>query len=80
MAKVELRRGTDEEKQSQINRLAAFQKSHHEQAHQALQRLQKVVTTNGNIFAELMETVKTCSLGQIVGALYQVGGEYRRNM
>jgi methylmalonyl-CoA mutase len=46
----------------------------------ALQQLQKVAITNGNIFAELMETVKSCSLGEISNALYQVGGQYRRNM
>jgi methylmalonyl-CoA mutase len=46
----------------------------------ALQRLQEVALSNGNLFTELMETVKYCSLGQITEALYQVGGQYRRNM
>ena len=46
----------------------------------ALKRLQRVAVQNGNLFAELMETVKTCSLGQITNALFEVGGQYRRNM
>ncbi len=46
----------------------------------ALKRLQEVATTGGNIFEELMETVKVASLGQITASLYQVGGQYRRNM
>jgi isobutyryl-CoA mutase len=46
----------------------------------ALERLQKVASAGGNVFAELMESVKVCSLGQITRALYQVGGQYRRNM
>jgi methylmalonyl-CoA mutase len=46
----------------------------------ALKRLQEVALQNGNLFTELMETVKYCSLGQITAALYQVGGQYRRNM
>ena len=46
----------------------------------ALKQLQQVAVQNGNLFAELMETVKTCSLGQITRALFEVGGQYRRNM
>jgi methylmalonyl-CoA mutase len=46
----------------------------------ALKRLQQIAVQNGNLFAELMETVKTCSLGQITNALFEVGGQYRRNM
>jgi methylmalonyl-CoA mutase len=45
-----------------------------------LKRLQQVAVNNGNIFEELMETVKYCSLGQITTSLFQVGGQYRRNM
>jgi len=77
---VELARATEEEKQSQLDRLAAFQARHAAKAPQALERLQEAALSNGNIFAELMEAVKTCSLGQITGALYEVGGKYRRNM
>jgi methylmalonyl-CoA mutase len=77
---VELARATEEEKRSQLERLADFQARHAAEAPQALERLQQVALSNGNIFAELMEAVKTCSLGQITGALYDVGGKYRRNM
>ena len=49
-----------------------------DQAHR--QRLQQIAVANGNLFAELMETVKYCSLGQITNALFEVGGQYRRNM
>ena len=45
-----------------------------------LKQLQQVAVNNGNLFAELMETVKYCTLGQITNALYAVGGQYRRNM
>ncbi len=77
---VELARATEEEKESQLNRLHDFQKRHAEQAPAALEKLQKVALSGGNVFAELMETVKTCSLGQISNALNSVGGQYRRNM
>jgi methylmalonyl-CoA mutase len=45
-----------------------------------LERLRQVAIGNGNLFGELMETVKYCSLGEITHALYEVGGQYRRNM
>jgi methylmalonyl-CoA mutase len=77
---VELARATEEEKASQLQRLADFHARHQAEAPQALERLQRVALSGGNIFAELMEAVKTCSLGQITGALYDVGGKYRRNM
>jgi methylmalonyl-CoA mutase len=77
---IDLARATDEEKESQLNRLAAFQEKHKQASPAALARLQKAALAGDNIFAELMETVKTCSLGQITGALYEVGGKYRRNM
>jgi methylmalonyl-CoA mutase len=77
---IELARATEEEKQSQLKRLADFKKRHQNEAPQALQRLQKAALTNDNIFAELMNTVRYCSLGQITQALYDVGGKYRRNM
>jgi len=77
---LELSRATEEEKQSQLDRLADFEKRHEKEAPAALDRLQKVVLSNENIFAELMNTVRTCSLGQITQALYEVGGQYRRNM
>jgi methylmalonyl-CoA mutase len=77
---VELARSTEEEKQSQLRRLADFQTRNAGQAPQALVRLKEVVLAGGNIFAELMESVRYCSLGQITRALYDVGGQYRRNM
>ncbi len=80
MGSTELIRSTDEEKQQQIRNLHAFQERNKAKAHQALSRLKQVATENGNLFEELLETVKVCSLGQISGALYEVGGQYRRNM
>jgi methylmalonyl-CoA mutase len=77
---IDLARATTEEKESQLSRLKDFQDRHADRAPEALARLQKVALSGGNIFAELMETVKCCSLGQITGALYDVGGQYRRNM
>lgn len=77
---MELARATREEKDTQIKNLRNFQKTHEEKAETALKQLQKVAVTNGNIFEELMETVKVASLGQITNALYEVGGQYRRNM
>ncbi len=77
---VELARATEAEKQSQLKRLAEFKNRNAKEAPEALERLQKVVLSGDNIFAELMEAVRTCSLGQITQALYEVGGQYRRNM
>jgi methylmalonyl-CoA mutase len=77
---IELARSTEEEKQSQLRRLAVFQERNAEKAPLALKRLKQVVLAGDNIFAELMETVRCCSLGQITQALYGVGGKYRRNM
>ncbi|MGD8725880.1 MAG: methylmalonyl-CoA mutase family protein, partial [Desulfobacterales bacterium] len=77
---VELARATETEKQSQLKRLADFKKRHAKEAPAALERLQQVALSGDNIFAELMEAVRSCSLGQITQALYQVGGQYRRNM
>ncbi|WP_368503068.1 fused isobutyryl-CoA mutase/GTPase IcmF [Alkalihalophilus sp. As8PL] len=77
---MELARATKEEKEQQITNLRAFQEKHQEKTAVALKRLQETAVTGGNIFEELIETVKVASLGQITGALYQVGGQYRRNM
>lgn len=76
----EVIRSTDEEKTGQINNLKAFQKEHANESKKRLKQLQHTAVQNGNIFNELMETVKHCSLGQITHALYEVGGQYRRNM
>lgn len=77
---VELVRGTEDEKQAQLKNLRAFQERHASRAHVALNQLQEISLQGGNIFRELMETVKVASLGQIVNALYDVGGKYRRSM
>jgi methylmalonyl-CoA mutase len=79
-AKLELARSTEEEKQSQLKRLAEFHARNATAAPKALERLKRVVIENGNVFAELMKTVRVCSLGQITKALFEVGGEYRRSM
>jgi methylmalonyl-CoA mutase len=76
----EVIRSTTEEKEQQIQNLLAFQKRNMEKNMKALQKLKEVAVNNGNLFAELMESVKYCSLGQITHALYEVGGQYRRNM
>lgn len=76
----ELARATPEEKEQQIANLRAFQAKHRENAPQALERLKEVAVAGENIFAEMMETVKYASLGQITQALFEVGGRYRRNM
>ncbi|MBS4212563.1 fused isobutyryl-CoA mutase/GTPase IcmF [Neobacillus rhizophilus] len=77
---MELARATTEEKELQIHNLRAFQEAHAAESAAALKRLKEAATSGGNIFAELMETVKVASLGQITRALYEVGGQYRRNM
>ncbi|WP_028776514.1 fused isobutyryl-CoA mutase/GTPase IcmF [Shimazuella kribbensis] len=77
---LELTRAADEEKRTQIEHVIAFQKNHQNESSLALEKLKQVAQSNGNIFAELMETVKVASLGQITSALYEVGGQYRRNM
>ena len=77
---IPLARGTDEERQSQLRRLKEFQERNKEKAPDALRRLQQTAIGGGNIFQELTETVRTCSLGQITQALFEVGGQYRRNM
>ncbi|PLS03903.1 fused isobutyryl-CoA mutase/GTPase IcmF [Neobacillus cucumis] len=77
---MELARATKEEKELQIHNLRAFQEKHAVNTAAALHRLKAAAVNNGNIFAELMETVQVASLGQITRALYEVGGQYRRNM
>jgi methylmalonyl-CoA mutase len=77
---AELIRSSEAEKQAQVTNVRAFQARNAERAGPALARLQQVAADGGNVFAELMETVKVCSLGQISGALYRVGGQYRRNI
>ncbi len=77
---AEVIRAEEWEKEAQITTLQNLHQANALQADAALRKLQKVAVENGNIFAELMEAVKVCSLGQITHALYEVGGQYRRNM
>ncbi len=77
---IELARSTDEEKQSQLKRLADFHAQHAAQAPVMLKRLQQAVIDNQNVFEVLMDAVRGCSLGQITNALFEVGGQYRRSM
>ena len=78
--KLELARSTEEEKQSQLHRLSDFHARHANAAPAMLQRLQQAVIDDHNVFEVLMDAVRVCSLGQITNALFEVGGQYRRNM
>jgi methylmalonyl-CoA mutase len=80
MDKLELARSTEEEKQSQLKRLNDFHTRHKVEAEVQLKRLQQAVIDNANVFEVLMDAVRVCSLGQITNALFEVGGQYRRNM
>ena len=77
---MELARATPEEKQECLERVEVRQTSEADQTTAALRQLQEVARSGGNVFEELMETVKVASLGQITDALFKVGGQYRRNM
>ena len=78
--KLELARSTEAEKKSQLDRLHDFHQRHAKEAPAALARLKQAVIANENVFAVLMDAVRCCSLGQITGALFEVGGQYRRSM
>jgi methylmalonyl-CoA mutase len=80
VAPQEVIRATPEEKAQQIATLERLHRAHAAEAPAQLARLQRVAREGGNVFAELMETAKTCSLGQITGALFEAGGQYRRSM
>jgi len=77
---IELARSTDDQKQNQIVRLREFQASHIDQSSAALERVRQAAINDGNIFSELVDAVQYCSLGEITNALFEVGGQYRRNM
>ncbi|MEY3570881.1 MAG: hypothetical protein RIQ85_1001, partial [Pseudomonadota bacterium] len=77
---LELARSTDDEKQSQLKRLADFHQRNQKAAEIALSALQEAVIRDDNVFAHLMSAVRVCSLGQITDALFEVGGQYRRSM
>ncbi len=80
LAEPPLQRSSEEEKQNQIKRLRAFHDARREDAQAALADLKTAAASDGNLFAALMEAVKSCSLGQITDALFDAGGQYRRNM
>ncbi|MBN1374648.1 MAG: methylmalonyl-CoA mutase, partial [Dehalococcoidia bacterium] len=77
---IQLSRSTIEEKKQQIENLRDFQKRNSALAKESLRKLQQTARDGGNIFEQMMETARCASLGQITGALYEVGGRYRRNM
>jgi len=77
---IELARSSEAEKQSQLQRLAAFQARHAAAAPAMLKRLQQAVIENQNVFEVLMQAVRVASLGQITQTLFEVGGQYRRSM
>jgi methylmalonyl-CoA mutase len=77
---LELARSTEEEKRSQLARLRAFHERHAEEAPAMLRRLKRAAIDGENVFETLMDAVRVCSLGQITGALFEAGGQYRRNM
>ncbi|MDA7578331.1 methylmalonyl-CoA mutase family protein [Flavobacteriales bacterium] len=76
----EVIRATEEEKKYQISMLNELQKGNNNKSKEQIKKLQKVAIENKNIFNQLMEATKTCSLGEITDALFKVGGQYRRNM
>jgi len=77
---LQLARSTDDEKQSQLKRLADFHERHKNDAPKALAALQQAAINDENVFAQLMDAARVCSLGQITDALFEVGGQYRRSM
>jgi methylmalonyl-CoA mutase len=77
---IELARSTDDEKQSQLRRLEAFHSAHADERPAALARLQDAALAGDNLFAVLMDAVRSCSLGEITHTLFEVGGRYRRNV
>ncbi|QYA24086.1 methylmalonyl-CoA mutase family protein [Gramella sp. MT6] len=76
----EVIRATEEEKEHQITTLETLHKAKESKAEATLERIKKAAVNNENLFEELMEATKVCSLGQITHALFEVGGQYRRNM
>jgi methylmalonyl-CoA mutase len=77
---LELARATEEEKQSQLDRVHAFNDEHSVEAQEAIARLKQAAVDGENVFAELMSAARVCSLGQVTQAFFEVGGQYRRNV
>ena len=80
MGEIELARASEEEKESQVARVRAFQATHQGESEAALAHLKATAASGGNTFAALMDAVRVCSLGQITSAFFEVGGQYRRNV
>ena len=80
MGEIELARASEEEKESQVTRVRAFQAAHQGESESALAHLKATAASGGNTFAALMDAVRVCSLGQITSAFFEVGGQYRRNV
>ncbi len=80
MGELELARASEEEKESQVARVRAFQATHQGESEAALAHLKATAASGGNTFAALMDAVRVCSLGQITSAFFEVGGQYRRNV
>ena len=76
----ELARATEDEKESQLTRVRAFQTSHSDEAEAALVRLKQAAVEGENVFAVLMDAARVCSLQQVTEAFFEVGGQYRRNV
>jgi len=77
---VELARGTESEKQGQLDRLNAFQSRHQDDAETAIEAVKAAALSGGNVFYPLMDAARVCSLGQLTQAFFEVGGKYRRGM
>ena len=77
---IELARSDDDEKNDQINRLADFHKRHADSSSEALAKVRDTAIRNENVFAALVDAVEVCSLGQLTDVLFEVGGQYRRNL
>ncbi|HUS20718.1 MAG TPA: fused isobutyryl-CoA mutase/GTPase IcmF [Aeromicrobium sp.] len=77
---VELRRASEAEKQSQLDRVTTFRSKHQTEAAEAIARLKQAATSGENIFGVLMEAARVCTLGQVTDAFFEVGGQYRRNV
>jgi methylmalonyl-CoA mutase len=78
--KIELARASQDEKNYQLDQVRGFQKTHHSEADVVLKTLKESVLHGGNIFEALMIAARVCSLYQMTTALYEVGGQYRRNL
>ena len=77
---IELARATEEEKESQLNRVQEYRTEHRSEAEAALAKLKDAAMAGDNVFAVLMDAARVCSLQQVTEAFFEVGGQYRRNV